>query len=411
MKNIKWYKILIFYNQLFRFWYKPRVAFFFVPLTLYTLLGHSFFCHITFGLIFVFFFIYFVSVLFYKYSLDKEKKFIEPKSEYYKIHILHCGVKEDFLFSTIKTFVQPVATATKSTVFATSAAIVTGIVVEEVVVHQNHNAKSDVIRDTYLEQAAYFDKVNMPDNAMHQKNLAHWEKADNMARVPGGIIAQNLDKILDFEVNHDHLKKREESLQDTSQRAKTETKEAEQRRQFEMVHYKQNLERESEISNKYQEREDRKEEWQNKSLLEKTQSHVEHLINTVNLIPGGTDATKAIVHKMSEVVVRRVEIQTDTVCHFHEKHPLLPHISNPLDGIYDPRTKNFRNFDPDNNSKIEQFFVEDGDSKEDKIPALHDSPWKNLAPGKPSLEHAYPFTPERLEEISSILADLDKNKK
>ncbi len=63
----------------------------------------------------------------------------------------------------------------------------------------------------------------MPENAMHQKNLAQWEKADNMARIPGGIIAQNLDKILDFEVNHDHLKNREESLQGTSQRAETET--------------------------------------------------------------------------------------------------------------------------------------------------------------------------------------------
>lgn len=114
---------------------------------------------------------------------------------------------------------------------------------------------------------------------------------------------------------------------------------------------------------------------------------------------------------MSQVIVGRRQTEVDTVCHFHEKHPLLPHSSNSLDTYYDPRTKKFGNFDPDENSKMDQSFVEDGDSKEDKIPALYDSPWEKSAPGKPSLEHAYPLTFERLEELNSILADLDKKKK
>lgn len=408
---IRWHKIIIFYNKLFRFLSKPGIALFLGALTPYTLVHHSLGCNIIFGVIFTSCFTYFMSTLFYKYLSDKEKKTINPENPHYKIHILYCGIKTDLATSAVKLLRDSLSTATMTTVYTTGAVVGAAIIAEEVVVNQNQNQVTEMIVDHHYRQAAYFRERLLPDTALHYENVAIWTEASNDIRLPGGVLAQNLDGILQLEVNADHQRCREESLRNTAALAEAEQREEQRRQEHQTDFLRRELERESEMRDRSQQREARREEWENQSFLERAHSHVQQLANIVNLVPGGNEVTSSTVHRISDNIIGRVELGVDTIFHFHEKDPLFPTSSDLPNGLYDPRTKKYITLPFDEDSKTDPSFIDNDDNDEERIPALHILPLTNPVSVLSPLSHADPLTPENLAELDLILAELSENKK
>ena len=407
---IKWHKIILFYNKLFRFLSKSRIAIFLGALTPYTLVHHSLGCNIIFGVIFISSLSYFIIILFYKYSADQEKKTIKQENPHHKIHILYCGIKTDLATSAIKLLRNSLSTATQTTVLTAGAVVGAVIVAEEVVVNQNQNQVTEMIVDHHHRQAAHFRERLLPDTALHYENVAAWTAASNNIRLPGGVLSQNLEGILQLEVNADHQRCREESLRSTSALAEVEQQEEQRRQEHQTDFLRRELERESDMRDRSQQREARREDWENLSFLERAHSHVQQLANIVNLVPGGNEVTSSTVHRISDNIIGRVELGVDTIFHFHEKDPLFPASSDLPNGLYDPRTKKCITLPFDEGSKTDPSFIDNDDNDEERIPALH-LPLTNPVSVLSPLSHADPLTPENLAELDLILAEFSENKK
>lgn len=189
------YKILAFYNNLFRFFLKPIVTFCSLCIVYFSIFYNNILSNFIFVVLFIILSSFFTLLIYFR--------FFQKKSVFFLINQRICYLPVFFAGENIlvRAATQKLATSlgslTSNQVLVGSGVVVAGTIALEVSAN-NGIAQAAEIRASGLEREAFqLAKSNLPNGAEYRQAQADLVRANEPSRYPGGSITGSIcDRIV-----------------------------------------------------------------------------------------------------------------------------------------------------------------------------------------------------------------------
>ena len=318
------YKVLAFYNNLFRFILKPFVTFLSICIVYSSIFHNNILSNFLFVVVFIIFSSFFTLLIYFRFFYKKSVFFrINDRVCYLPVFFVGEGI---IARSVVKKAATSIASLTANQMLAGSGALVAGVVALEVTANSNLALAAD-IRATGLErEAAQCADSNLPNTAQFRQAQADFVRAQEAARYPGGEITASVSNRIVSAVNSIHPQPVSESQRIQQVCDEERLKSLQENSDIEMQEYRDNLIRQRELLAATRDREridqqiaDRKEIWDNMDLMSKGYVHLERAASTVTEVsnrlsqsPEGNTIrqglTTRVTRALSSIIVGRVEL-------------------------------------------------------------------------------------------------------